>query len=269
MHAATAFSTPQPERFENRPPLDMRSDSPLVLFNKVPPQFINRSPSPQIQEDSRRAFTDYGQLPKRTVSLGPKRIAPPTPPRTVAIQSSTLSRRESFHKMADELQSSLTELNKLIDEPSRPSIAVQRPPKYSSYLTRTNEPAKTFAKQFNSPSSIISPPEDEEKEEPSLTDWQRDSMNWKPSASINDLRSMFELKPGQPSRTSSTNTLSDQNSRPPRSASPSFLKNSPWSKEVAKQEQTYPASDYTIRRTISTSSRVNVRNPYRSHYGNF
>lgn len=294
----------------------------MVLYNNVPPRFTNISgggsttigssvpQSPTIGTDNQRqhkqqnpfdifrqltqtppAESAFGQLPKRTVSLGPRRplAAPPTPKVNESLnrnpfvscqqqqlkQQGGFERERNFNRMAEDLKSSLTELNILIDSvPSTPKIA-QKPPKFTSYLTNTPDSQPSYAKHYNSgptgyANEPTSPPSPER-----LTDWQIDSMNWKPSGSVTDLRSMFE----QPKLSSPSGAplLPPAPRRPSSSNSPSILRNTPWQTMGSSQQPpsglantTRSEQDYTIRRTTSTSSRTsNVRNPYRSYYGNY
>lgn len=232
--------------------LDQRSCSPLILLNNLQPPLTTSSRS---TNESRRDSTEWA--PKRTVSLGPRRPlvtidtnlrydGPPTP-----------EEHASYNRVANELRTSLTELNKLI-EPSTPCITRNKAPIFHNYLP---DPANnnsglrgaTSLCDFGSTESINTQKEEVENE----------LANWKTSCSINNLKSMFESS----GRESST---LHQPPRPPRSGSPSVLKNSPWSELTSSQtlsRSQLPPADHSIRRTISTSSRGSIRNPYRSYYG--
>lgn len=256
--------------------LTQRCASPLVLFNNVPPSFETRPRSPQVSASPAKfrtepeARADFNQLPKRTTSLGPqRRLASPffseqdQPPATSyrdqyrRDSNSGLQRANSFKKAANELQSSLTELNKLIDLPEASSQTMNRPPRYSSYISKGVEAQPLQAQHVISPS----PPDS-----PELPTGRADLLNWKASSSIGDLRSMFEQSQSARLDQASSNLLNVSTlQRPPRAPSPNILHKSPWKDLDASQSQ----PDYTIRRTISTSSRSQVsRNPYRSYYGN-
>lgn len=300
VHDGAADLEPGPDFSSSLSFFHQRCASPLVLCNNVPPKFTaNQQPACEIgrqTRDARQFFeladrrkdeSDFGQLPKRTVSLGPKRSLPPTlpPPRRQigeGLRSKSPFLQEGaergsnksggFDRAARELQSSLTELDKLIDTP--PVVAQSheapsgKPPKYTSYLTSTEDSLMrpSFARQcghfpalelkLNEPSGLAT-----------------DDKDWKPSSSVTDLRSVFEqsvannsLHPQTPSSGSSA--------RPPRSASPNFLKSSPfWQNNGAttttQNNQQQSTGDYTIRRTISTNSRTSStldRNPYRNYY---
>lgn len=246
--------------------------------------------------------------PKRTVSLGPRRRPAPLPPSRF-----NTDKEKSFNRMADELQSSLSELSNLIDTSPSPSPTPRiatKPPKYTSYLTSTaieTPLASTTTTTTTTSPSYAHPQSLDNRSLPanSQQNYRRDSStqqhwnnqesgskdqnnnnngivasgnhdeeecDWRNlSASINDLRSLFEQKlnlaPPSPLPT-------HNHQRPPLSASPSVLRNSPWanlaaSSRVAQQQQQQPTnySDYTIRRTTSTSGRTStVRNPYRTFY---
>lgn len=271
-----------------------RCASPLVLCNNVPPKFGNQNtsqpPSPAVQighktSDARQFFErasrdknngeDFGQLPKRTVSLGPKRPLPPTPPPRRQIGESLRNkspflregsdREKTFNNAARELQSSLTELDKLIDAPqvAQTHEPGSKPPIYTSYLTNTEDSLlrPSFARQCG-----YFPASELKLNEPT-TGLGGSSSDWKPSSSVNDLRSVFE-------QSSSTNNLhleTPSSTRPPRSASPNFLKSSPFWQNNGNTTQTQSQAtatpgDYTIRRTTSTNSRTLDRNPYRNYY---
>lgn len=296
--------------------LQNRCESPLVLMNNLPPRFdassnrTLRSPQPRLVEDRQRLFEsksrgqeqveDFGQLPKRTVSLGPKRLLQqqqqqqkPEPPIDIAAPAArefktlprfqrqdSRERAHSFNRVADALQSSLTELNNLIDAPQTPKIASDKTPKFTSYLTEAPDDLAPKNTQIEYLREASTAGHNSPEAEQTIFDWRADLMNWKASTSMNDLRSMFESKP----KTGPSLDLPPQSSatlKPVRSASPNFLKNSPWQNLVNSNTQStqpasntnlrvYPGSDYTIRRTISTQDRSNVsRNPYRSHYGQY
>lgn len=271
-----------------------------MLMNNVPPQYdrTTRSPQPRPLEDKSNLIAnsykqqeadDFGQLPKRTVSLGPRRLKQQQPPKAPVDTATSgfnnpsrfqrqdsRERAQSFNRMADALQSSLTELNKFIDTPPTPKIASDKAPKYTSYLTRPSDEPQSA--QISYVREATTTGHDSPEAEQTVFDWRADLMNWKASTSMNDLRSVFESKP----KVGPNLDLPPQSSatlRPPRSASPNFLKNSPWQNLVASNSSSsnsntnlkvYPESDYTIRRTTSTQSRSNVpRNPYRSHYGQY
>lgn len=253
--------------------LDERCASPLVLMNNVPPQFtVSRSPSPKInleeprespfkywqQTTERQQATFANQAPKRTVSLGPRRQLafqgtlnnnnvqqeqnkPPT----------AAARRDSFNKAANELQTSLTQLNNLIETP-KPGL----PPPARLRSSRFDEVPLITKSSQNSPPN-------ENDEPPRRWQWQEDLENWKSSSSVNDLRSMFDQKP-------KLNMPPLGATKPPVSASPSVLRSSPWLTSN-QQVDSSTSKDYTIRRTISTSSssaggrqRPVLRNPYRN-----
>lgn len=288
--------------------LNQRCASPLILHNNVSPHFGNgQSQSPFVETQSRpfsqlkerfqkpvespRGAESAGlnQLPKRTVSLGPRRPLAERPQFSGALSQfrnqteagpNLENRGRRFSRLADELQSSLTELDQLIDAPAQGRQQNSgRPPKFTSYVTSTPEPEPSFARRCPGfkPTSPDSPPAG-----PQPFTWQLDidPQNWKASSSINDLRSMFEQQK-QPTSNLSSSTMSLN--RPPRSES-SKLRQSPFhTGQINQQQHLQPVetsgtnrpvssslgADYTIRRTISTSGRTNNRNPYRSHYGNF
>lgn len=268
-----------------------RPQSPFIESQSQPfSQLKNRFQQPPV--DSRRGSdlrsADFNQLPKRTVSLGPRRTAAMEPPNFPgsshkkkldhwAAPVNQEARQRRFSKAADELQASLSELNNLIE--ASPETAQQhynssRPPKFTSYITSTPEPERSFARHCTS-FKPIAPDSPEPGPQPFTWQLDIDPQNWKASSSINDLRSMFEQQKPANNLSSSTMTLN----RPPRSPNTSNLRNSPFhTGEILKQQQQPQANkpdsnklvaDYTIRRTISTSERTNVRNPYRSHYNNF
>lgn len=288
--------------------LDQRCASPLVLMNNVSPQLMSsQSSSPNVASSDQRenpfkywqqhvaATTStgnnrttepIGQAPKRTTSLGPRR-----PPLGDALQKSpfihstneingnfnqqqqqqtttaTRGLQRHFNRAANELQSSLTELNNLIEAQATPKIkAPNKPPAYMSYISSTTSSKATTPSEVrvvhHDPSSEASSPQNDDEVLPRWQ-WQQDLSEWKSSSSVNDLRSMFEA----PQRLNllpplSSSSVSD---RPPLSASPSVMKKSPWQRSEAN---TFSGSDYTIRRTTSssTSGRPILRNPYRSQY---
>lgn len=300
--------------------MNQRNATPLILHNSVPPAFHTKqsartSSNRQLNDYTREieqefkqlsspsAFRnkmsgdvtdlDFGQLPKRTVSLGPRRPAPMSFSATQPEQQENILKEElssfrplvskspflrnqggdntprgssrSFNKMADELQSSLTELNNLIDSstPKTPSKSLDKPPKFMSYVTSENV----------KPRLAVQADDEEEDDKPRLTTWEIDSMNWKASSSVTDLRSRFDCEPKL-----NLPKCPTPDGRPPRSASPSLLKNSPWLQPsdnsgtlpAPQVKQRYQDSDYAIRRTTSTQSRstsTTLRNPYRSYYG--
>lgn len=163
----------------------------------------------------------------------------------------------SYDRVANELRSSLTELNKLIHEPPSPCITRSKPPVFRNYLSSApDSPGLRSASSlcnFGSSESINTQKEEVENE----------LANWKTSCSINNLKSMFESSAREPP------TLQHP-PRPPRTGSPSVFKNSPWSETTSSQtlaKPQLPPTDYSIRRTISSSSRLSPRNPYRSYYG--
>lgn len=283
---------------------NQRCASPLVLFNNVPPKFGSnqaqdgRQPMAPRRPDNLSGgyhSSNENQLPKRTVSLGPRRQPPPRlrmPPNAPRIpdafpqetdenflrhQGTVLNRADSFNKMANELQSSLTELNHLIDStPTTPNITTResnRPPKYSSYITSTIEPPTPTLTRSEHAGNCqpVEDLEDDEQPHPSRISWREsdERSNWKPSTSMNDLRSMFDPKLQTSLPVASSNPNS---SRPPMSASPSVFTNriSPWQSRTpsSNSAQSLPGSDGLIRRTTSTTSRSNIvlRNPYRSQY---
>lgn len=305
----------QPVAFSS---LNQRCPSPLVLLNNVEqPKFNSGQPhqassSPFIETQSQPfsqlksrfqqqlpastgETTGFNQLPKRTVSLGPRRPLAERYKQNLADSSSSSNKRSPadgnnhenrerrFSRIADELQSSLTELNNLIDAPQTPSQrnSSRLPPKFTSYVTSTPEAEPSFARHCTTasfkPTSPDSPPSG-----PQPFTWQLDidPQNWKASSSINDLRSMFEQQK-QPANNLSSSTMSLN--RPPKSSNSSKLRNSPFHTGEINQQQRQQqiggrldvgdsneraATDYTIRRTISTSGRTSTRNPYRSQYGN-
>lgn len=281
-----------------------RCASPLVLCNNVPPKFSNQQQvHPPVTDqfagrqthDARRFFVeqanrhsnnddlDFGQLPKRTVSLGPKRAFPPAPRRHQigeGLRSKSpflqggADRDQTFNRAARELQSSLTELDKLIDAPVpvAPSheSSSSKPPRYTSFLTNTEDSLlrPSFARQCGKFPALelklngCEPSNDGQV----MADNNDSSTDWKPSSSVTDLRSVFEQ-----SSSKNLNLQAPSSSRPPRSASPSFLKNSPFLQNNGAflgQDQLSAGGDYTIRRTTSTNSRSTTidRNPYRNYY---
>lgn len=289
----------------NSQSLQTRCESPLVLMNNVPPEFdTSHNQTPQIRLVAERSSLfennarqheqqqQFNQLPKRTVSLGPRRLQQQQQQQSRPLDTSTAGnfnnpsrfqrqdsreRAQSFNKMADALQSSLSELNNLIETPQTPKFASIKPPKYTSYLTKApDELGQAGGAQVSYAKEATTGNGSPEAGEQTIFDWRADLMNWKASSSMNDLRSMFELKPTNldlPPHSSAT-------LRPPRSASPSFLKSSPWQNQMVGSSSTrtsntnlkaYPEADYTIRRTTSTqvrsSNNAGVRNPYRSRYG--
>lgn len=226
--------------------LDQRCQSPMVLFNNVAPKFTDSGsrqsssdenrPPPQPMRIAIASENNAGWAPKRTVSLGPRRPLTLNQRVPQVQEPATPEDHENYNRSADQLRTSLSELNKLIDE--SPQI---RSPLFRSFLTTSTESVNT------------------QKE-----DVEGDLANLKASCSVNNLKSMFE------SPSSSNSTLQPSFSKPPRSASPSVLRNSPWSGLTTSQtvsRPSLPPTDYTIRRTISTSSRPEIRNPYRTHYG--
>lgn len=243
--------------------LYQRCASPLVLCNNLPPNFSLSRPQPR-QMSQRQHLDDdtssnLNQLPKRTVSLGPKR-APPVlwPPTSPSLRKEPIlevagefdRKRSSFSRMADELQSSLTELNNLIEGPPMTPKILTKPPKFSSYLTHVADSQADYAQPCdNSP-------------EPSETPRPRDDLaDWKASTSVNDLRSIFEQN-----LTMRSPALDSSLQKPPLSASPNLQRTT---KQSPPADRHLGSSDYTIRRTISTSGRREpIRNPYRSYYGN-
>lgn len=292
--------------------MSQRCPSPLVLLNNVPPQLNSHNtrdgaqsplisdnreinPFKVFREQEKLVREDHCQLPKRTVSLGPKRLPPQPRPigeslkRNPWMQENSSSDRERrFNKAANELRSSLTELNNLIDStsPSTPkpisSITGNKSPFLRSYVSETPPiPRPTFVKKIETEinNDYYEPPSPPKQ----IQTWnvEADLMDWKSRGSMNDLRSMFEkqTKLNQPGRLNSNSslTLNVTDQRPPRSASPSVLKNSFWLKTPQTNETinnddkllTSQGVDYTIRRTTSTSSTRSsiVRNPYRSSYG--
>lgn len=290
-----------------------RCQSPLVLLNNVPPsldlnssrlqspmiqttedssshpnpfkvwQQIAQSPAIQISKDS-PTFAG-GQLPKRTVSLGPRRPPPIPPPRAhigeglktnpFLQKKKNISESErKFNNSARELQSSLTDLNNLIESSTPKIMTNNKPPRFT-----------TSFNDIESSSRADSPPSPPRQ----IQTWnvEEDLQHWKASGSINDLRSMFEKQSSSSNNLKESSFLSATNDgissqRPPRSASPNFLKNSPWHQNKNPDSQIPPDNrgnssalnksndDYTIRRTISTSSSRtgsnNIRNPYRGRY---
>jgi len=228
------------------------------------------------------------QAPKRTVSLGPRQrpqIAPGlqkspfiTGPETKVEGPKTATRYDgsSFDQAARELRSSLTELNKLIEESTPPINKVPSP--------RLNRgPPLTVTK-------LEENDDDDDSKPPPRWQWQEDLSNWKSSSSVNDLRSAFE---GSNQRSAPSNSLrldlpkfsGDRSSGasggelPPRSASPSVLRQKFELASMANngnQQKLYSTSNqpsgYTIKRTTSVSSSNSqiqrptapaLRNPYR------
>jgi len=257
--------------------LKQRCASPLILCNDRLPQYSqSSSPRPGFAERQRmfenlssanrnKNLNEPDHLPKRTVSLGPRRQVPIHDHLASASHERNLAdRQRSFNTMAKELQSSIDELNNLIDKPQSASIS-RGPPKFSSYITNnTTETRANYAQKLNNTPTVslrndfhLEPPE-----KSSYTTWkvEEDLAEWKASGSINDLRSAFESK-----LKATQNSGPQINQRPPRSASPSNFRNSPWQISDSPQASQL-APDYTIRRTISTSSKSPVRSPYRSHY---
>lgn len=285
--------------------LTQRCASPLVLMNNVPPQYqTNRTPSPRVKvneqaqsaviiEQQENPFKYWqrtlekqakenaapviashsSQAPKRTVSLGPRRGPLGEALQKSPFVSSSKTRQEasaSFNQAAKELQSSLTELNKLIDDSTPPA---------------TRNRALNF-EQSRVP--IISrQADDDSPEPPPRWQWQEDLSNWKSSSSVNDLRSAFESpQPGGNNLRLNLPPKSggDTNHLPPRSASPNVLRQKfELAGEQASSKTRWQAADYAIRRTTSvsspsvssTSSPAScgnqrpppiLRNPYRGQY---
>lgn len=259
-----------------------RCASPLVLMNNnKPPPFSSSSSSGNNQAkptpNDRNAYgkapqpsngPNFNQLPKRTVSLGPRRPAP--------LPLSGISEGErKLNDIASDLQSSLTELNNIIDM-ATPKITTNKPPRFT---------ASSFADSSAASSGAISRGQSPPSPPRLIQTWnvEEDLHNWKSRGSMNDLRSMFE-KQSNKQQDNKLLTASNVGQRPPRSASPNFLKNSPWH-NMTLQNNTNSGStlprppgatkttggDYTIRRTISTSSgrlasNEAIRNPYRTQY---
>lgn len=294
------FSEPQPLGYS----FNQRCASPLVLLNNVSTQFNNQPQSPQIEVQSKpfsqlrsrfqqpvadvrpsETQVEFGQLPKRTVSLGPRRGMVEQPFGGLLkknyskmspgdCQNGKSDRERRFSRAADELQSSLTELNKLIDDAPQPRQEMaSKPPKFKSYVTSTPEQEPSYARHFTNTFKPASPDSAQPEAQPFTWQLDIDPQNWKTSSSINDLRSMFELQ--KPTENLSSSSMTLNRTKPPRSSNASILRNSPFRTSETQQQ---PAgglngaknlmTDYTIRRTISTSGRTNTRNPYRSHYGN-
>jgi hypothetical protein len=249
--------------------------------------------------------------PKRTVSLGPKR------PKQIgeglqknpfvraaggelsSVSSSpggggvaaAVERRSSFGRAARELQSSLTELDKLIDsahQNGRPTTVTnssstgdqqqQRQHKWRPPLAGPPVPSR--------PASVQPRCRDEDELEENARQrfmWQEDLANWKSSSSVNDLLSMFESAKSATASSSGAPPPPPTGSGRPRLGSTSVLRRTPWQNmdsatttttttTTTTSPQTGPPhqSDYAIRRTTSTSSslktRPALRNPYRTQY---
>lgn len=261
--------------------LNQRCASPLVLMNDgQSAQFTSRSPSPIVrsaeqqnpfkywQQNAENNMANkqqvaFGHAPQRTVSLGPRRPLGDAIQKNPFMQEKTVAeRKKSFDKAANELQSSLTELNKLIDAPPMrlpPPIikAGNRSPKFVGNIQHELPQINTTQHKDNNENSP------DESDRLPRWQWQEDLENWKLTSSVNDLRSRFE----QPRLNTSPMTPSLISERPPLSASPSVLRKSPW--QTSSSATNFPESDYTIRRTTSTSTsqRPILRNPYRSQYG--
>lgn len=237
-----------------------------------------------LREKSSSSSSQMGAALKRTVSLGPRR-----PVGELAQKSPFLSKHQQpaaslqeqakrFTRAANELQTSLTELNKLIDDDEKPQ-ARNRPP-------RPNQPPPIhITANGNGPTprrdrSASPPPEAAPRWQ-----WQEDLTNWRMSSSVNDLRSAFEspqgqqLQKGAPRNKSALSVSTDANSStcelPPAPRSASVLRNSPWQTAQTTLSSS-TGGDYTIRRTTSISSSslssanrrppVAIRNPYRGNY---
>lgn len=275
---------------------NQRCASPLVLLNNVSPQFNSQPQSPQIEMQSQpfsqlrsrfqqpapadarssESQVEFGQLPKRTVSLGPRRNIAEQPfggllqrnlsKNLPGNQNDKSDRERRFSRAADELQSSLTELNKLIDAPQTRQEMASKPPKFKSYVTSMPEQEPSYARHFTSTFKPASPDSAQPEAQPFTWQLDIDPQNWKASSSINDLRSMFELQ--KPTENLSSSSMTLNRTKPPRSSNASILRNSPFRTGETQHQPANLAADYTIRRTISTSDRTSTRNPYRSHYGN-
>lgn len=202
-----------------------------------------------------------GEPPKRTSSLGPRRPLPqrelfdPThrqieniAPISNARVNGTGSREQRFNKMAAELQSSITELNRLIDETTSPTVAVtmDKAPVFLEGMRSVAERRASF--QTRDPNNLMTPVE-------RTCGWDPQNDLKEMASSVTDLRSVFESSLAKAS-----------SSQPPRIPRPPSTPPVP-SPNLNTTSRVY--ADYTIRRTTSTSSPkvCTIRNPYRSHYG--
>lgn len=208
----------------------------------------------QAEQEQQSAKGSLGQFPKRTVSLGSRRILQQSP-----FLKGQAERERDFNKAAEDLQSSLTELNQLINSPPTPEKATNKPPRLA-----LREVPIVVGDQSDSPEA-----------RPPRWQWQEDLSNWKSSSSVIDLRSAFEQSKLTASPTiSSNNNKNNSAQRPPRSASPSVLRKSPWAAIDSDAANAFPpqpplaSASLSLRRTTSSSSstRPILRNPYRSQY---
>lgn len=190
--------------------------------------------------------------PKRTTSLGPRRspaFGGAIPPSDQSQPKPEAPRAESrFNRMAAELQSSLTDLNRLIEETS-PTIGQARLSNNKSpILTEGTKSIADRRASFGRESNLSRPIE-------RTSGWDPENDLREMASSVTDLRSMFESSQNQ-----------SLVSRPPKVARPPSNVPVP---NLSSNTASKFYSDYTIRRTTSTSTpkTCTVRNPYRTHYG--
>lgn len=253
---------------EAQPPRpSQRSASPLIRFDENAQRSLNQpmvtpTKPPAHRPNSARplehitnvfeqqilqASRGSQDVPKRTTSLGPRRpLDLITEPKREPIQSKTTisDREQRYNKITAELQSSLTQLNKLIDETGTPGIN-EKPPIFSGEIRSIAQRRESFCKESNSKKPIER-----------LSGWDPENDLKEKTSSVTDLRSVFEINTD--SLRSSSALGHRIGTKPPMPLSNSNQTNT---------TKTY--GDFAIRRTVSTSSpkTCTVRNPYRTHYG--
>lgn len=287
MHNNTGSAMTTPQVDPNRP--ESPSENPFKVWRELD----------KTKRQEEQSFV-ASNLPKRTVSLGPRRqiqpgdglrrnpwlqnqfAAPQDKPQQPRLPPSPSPTNQRLSRAVNELQSSLTELNKLIDEPptsntlSRPRAqtdhsfgAIHKPPRPmmppAGPLNKDNRNDNISNASVHSATSVSRRESlrmrdmDSDKENQQRAEEQMDDLaNWKPSTSVTDLRSMFETK---------VNEVALQASRlPPSSASISAhgsMRPFPWQNPQQQQPDQLQNASWqrpfgTLQRGMGSNNSSNI-----------